>query len=95
MKIRKPYCRVEPYSHSICFENQVINIDTSVESIQTGQSSGALDASQFMGKPGEPVHLYKSFDLSNKPYDPTLNSFYIEKSKQRINGNNNNNNKTE
>lgn len=94
MKIRKPYSRVESTCVSTSFDNQVINIDTSIESIQTGTSPGALDASQFMGKPGDPVHLYKSFDLLNKPYDPSLNAYYIEKSKQRLNGNNNNN-KTE
>lgn len=87
MKFRKRYqsaCLSNPLVVSI---SQVISIDTSVESIQTGDSSGSLDPSQFMGKPGDPIHIYKSFDLLNKPYDPTLNDYYIEKSKQRLNGN--------
>lgn len=88
MKFNKRYNKVCPIYTENIGANDVISVDTSVSSLLKNGVIGAAEPSQFMGKPGEPVHIYKSFDLNNKPYDPTLNSYYIEKSKSRLqNGN--------
>lgn len=72
-------------------QNEVIDIDTSVETLKDNPQ-GALDESQFMGKPGDPIHIFKSFDLMNKAYDPTLNDYFIKSAQARMQAQQSNNN---